>query len=391
MDIGRQQWHTGYEIRSIVEHMVANDHKGKPMKVLCVTGHSDRPEAETFIGLKGRGVDIQIVCPSDAPHYSRLAQAGLPVVGLAPQGRIDRPMVARLRRMLIQEKIDILHLFNNRAVSNGIMAARGLPVKIVAYRGIVGNVSFFNPASWMTYLHPRVDRIICVAEAVRQYFLQMKFLSLRVPPEKPVTIYKGHHLDWYTAPPADLNQFGIPEGAFVVCCTANFRPRKGLHFLIEATHLLQEIKSCHLLLIGKMKASGLLELIEKSPMKDRIHLAGFRTDAPAVQGACDVAVLPAVKREGLPKVVIEAMAYGTVPVVTDSGGSPELIEDGISGLIVPPRDASAIAGAISYLYRHPGRRKTMGEHARDRIKNDFRIEETIEQTFFLYRQLLASG
>lgn len=371
--------------------MVVNDHKGKPMKVLCVTGHSDRPETETFIGLKGRGVDIQIVCPPDAPHYSRLARAGLPVLGLAPQGRIDRPMIARLRRILIQEKIDILHLFNNRAVSNGIRAARGLPVKIVVYRGIVDNVSFFNPASWMTYLHPRVDRIICVAEAVRQYFLQMRFLSLRVPPEKPVTIYKGHHLDWYTEPPANLDPFGIPNGAFVVCCTANFRPRKGLHFLIKATHLLHEIKNCHLLLIGKMKAPGLLELIEESPMKDRIHLAGFRTDAPAVQGACDVAVLPAVKREGLPKVIIEAMAYGTVPVVTDSGGSPELIEDGISGLIVPPRNASAIAEAISYLYRHPDRRKAMGAHARNRIKNDFRIEETIEQTFFLYRQLLSPG
>ena len=360
------------------------------MNVLCVTGHSDRPETETFIGLRKRGVDIRVVCPPDAPHYSRLARAGVPAVGLAPQGRIDRPMIARLRRMLIQEEIDILHLFNNRAVSNGIMAARGLPVKIVAYRGIVGNVSFFNPASWMTYLNPRVDRIICVAEAVRQYLLQMKFLWLRVPADKPVTIYKGHDLAWYSDPPADLKQFGIPDGAFVVCCTANFRPRKGLHFLMEASHLLHEIDECHLLLIGKMNAASLFKQIGKSPMKDRIHLAGFRPDAPAVQAACDVAVLPAVKREGLPKVIIEAMAYGTVPIVTDSGGSPELIEDGISGLIVPPRDASAIAGAVSYLYHHPERRKEMGQHARKRIEHDFRIEDTIERTLFLYRQLFSA-
>jgi glycosyltransferase involved in cell wall biosynthesis len=360
------------------------------MKVLCVTGHSDRPEAETFIGLKHRGVDIQVVCPSEAPHYHRLAEARLPLVDLAPKGRIDRAVIARLRRMLVEKRIDILHLFNNRAVSNGILAAHRLPVKIVAYRGIVGNVSFFNPASWMTYLHPRVDRIVCVAEAVRQYFLQMKLLWLQVPPEKPVTIYKGHHLAWYTDPPADLKQFGIPEGAFVVCCTANFRPRKGLGFLMEATHLLHEIDDCHLLLIGKMNAVSLSKQIGKSPMKDRIHLAGFRRDAPAVQAACDVAVLPAVKREGLPKVIIEAMAYGAVPIVTDSGGSPELVEDGISGLIVPPRDASAIAGAVSFLYHHPERRNEMGQHARKRIQDDFRIEDTIEQTLFLYRQLLGA-
>ncbi|MCF8052304.1 MAG: glycosyltransferase family 4 protein [Desulfobacterales bacterium] len=359
------------------------------MKVLCVTGHSDRPEAETFIGLRKLGVDLQVFCPAEAPHYRRLAQAGVPVADLAPKGRFDRAVIARLRQTLIEEKIDVLHLFNNRAVSNGIMAAARLPVKIVVYRGIVGNVSFFNPASWMTYLHPRVDRIVCVAEAVRQYFLKMKLLWLHVPPDKPVTIYKGHHLAWYTAPPADLKQFGIPEGAFVVCCTANFRPRKGLRFLMEATHLLHEIDACHLLLIGKMNAASLSKQIGKSPMKDRIHLAGFRRDAPAVQAACDAAVLPAVKREGLPKVIIEAMAYGTVPIVTDSGGSPELIEDGISGLIVPPRDAFAIAGAVSYLYHHPERRNEMGRHARKRIQKDFRIEDTIERTLFLYRQLLA--
>jgi len=359
------------------------------MRVLCVTGHSDRPESETFIGLKKMGVDIQVACPSSAPHYQRIAQSGIPVTNLKPKGRADRKAIGCIRRLIVEKEIDLLHLFNNRAVSNGILAARKLPVKVIAYRGIVANVSFLNPASWMTYLHPKVDHIVCVAEAVRRYFLDMKCLWLRVPADKPVTIYKGHSLDWYQETPADLSEFGIPQNAFVVGSTANFRPRKGIHVLVEAMRFLPEALPIHLLLIGHMNDAGLLKQIEASPMQNRIHLAGYRADSPALQAACNTVILPALRREGLPKVVIEAMAYGIPPVVTDSGGSPELVEDGISGIVVTPGDSKAIAKAILCLVKDPILRATMGKKARERIATHFRIDDTIQQTLELYTGILS--
>lgn len=359
------------------------------MKVLCVTGHSDRPETETFIGLQKRGVDIQVACPSSAPHYERITQAGIPVITLKPKGRADRTAVKCIRRLIVEKKIDLLHLFNNRAVSNGILASAKLPVKIIAYRGIVGNVSFLNPASWMTYLHPRVDRIVCVAEAVRRYFLDMKCLWLRVPSEKPVTIYKGHSLDWYHQEPADLSEFGIPQNAFVVGSTANFRPRKGIHILVEAMRFLPDTLPVHLLLIGHMKDTGLMKQINASPMHNRIHMAGYRSEAPALQAACHTIVLPALRREGLPKVIIEAMVYGIPPIVTDSGGSPELVEDGDSGIVVASGDSKAIAKAILRLAKDPALRIRMGKKARERIATHFRIEDTIQRTFDLYTDVLG--
>ena len=84
-----------------------------------------------------------------------------------------------------QGRYDILHLFSNKALQNGLAASRGLPVKIVAYRGIVGNVSFFSPVSWLRFLNPRIDRIVCVADAVRDYFLQMRPRFLRLPAGTP--------------------------------------------------------------------------------------------------------------------------------------------------------------------------------------------------------------
>ena len=117
---------------------------------------------------------------------------------------------------------------------------------------------------------------------------------------------------------------------------------------------------------------------------------GFREDAPALSAACDVFCLPSTKREGLPRAVIEAMAYSVPPVVTNSGGSPELVVDGTSGIIVPPKDAAALAAAFVELYRDPERRRAMGEAARCRIGEDFRNETTIEETIRLYEELVPN-
>lgn len=358
------------------------------MRVLCITDFSDRPEIETFIGLKQKGVDIIVMCPSSFVNFHRLQQAGVPVIDHKLKSKFNLKSIQAIREIIKNHRIQILHLLNSNAISNGLFASRNLPVKILTYRGIVSNISFLNPASWMTHLNPRVDHIICVAEKVREYLLGLRLLWLRVPASKPVTIYKGHSLDWYQSPPADLSQFEIPEGAFTVVCTANYRPRKGIHVLLKAADYLPRDADIHFLLVGEMSKPRILRQIQKSPFRDNIHLAGFRKDAPEIAAACDVAVLPALRREGLPKVIIEAMAYGVAPIVTDSGGSPELIENGKSGIVVPPGDAKAIADQITKLYNDRQACRDIGANARNRIQTSFRIEDTIDQTYALYERVL---
>ncbi len=361
------------------------------MRVLCITSHSDRPEAETFISLRAAGVDLEVICHPEAPHIQRLRDAGVPVTAMALKGRHDKKGTAAIRERLQENNYDILHLYNNKAAANGIRAARGIDLKIICYRGIVGNVSYLDPASWGTYLHPRVDRIVCVAEAIRKYFLDMRCLWMRMDPNKVRTIHKGHDLSWYQDQPGDLTQFGIPEDAFTVGCIANIRPRKGIDVLIEAARHLPIDAPVHFLLVGNMDNEKLQQQIAQSPWRDRIHLTGYRTDAPALMAACDVSVLPAIKREGLPKVVIESMAYGTPAIVTDSGGSPELIEQGKNGLIVPSGEARPIAEAIMALQMDPEMLAMMGMEAKKRIGTAFRVESTMEKTLALYRELVPGS
>lgn len=360
------------------------------IRVLCVNDDvvqgDDRPTLAMFIGMHRAGVAITVVCPPEHPHYPLLSAEQIPMVDIRFRRNFDRAAIARVREELIRGGYDIVHTFNNKAISNVLIAARDLPVKIVAYRGIVGAVGFLDPMSWMRYLNPRIDRIVCVAEAIRQHFLSMRPKFLRMPPERPVTIHKGHKLEWYSEKPADLTTVGVSREAFVVGCVANYRPRKGIEVLVEAVERLPD--DVHLLLIGRMSAPRLTRRIARSPAKARIHRTGFRQDAPALSAACDVFCLPSTRREGLSRAIIEAMAYGVPPVVTDSGGSPELVVDGVSGLVVAANDSRGLAAAIERLYRDGELRACLGRAARDRIATEFRSEDTVQKTIALYQSLL---
>jgi len=355
-----------------------------------VTGGGDLPTIETFIGMHRAGVEITVVAPSDYRFCPLLTDAGVPMIDLKIEGDIDRQATARLREELMRGKYHIMHTFNSYALSNGLRACRTLDVKVVAYRGIVGNLSVLDPFSWMRYLNPRVDRIVCVCEAIRTWFLEMQPAFLRMPATRPVTIYKGHKLEWYTDSPADLTAEGIPDDAFVIACAAAYRPRKGIDYLVAAVELLPPDIPTHLILVGHMGADKLTARIHRSPARDRIHRTGFKTNAPAYIAASDVFCLPSIKREGLARSIIEAMVYGIPPVVTDVGGSPELVVDGESGYVVPPADPQALADAFEKLYRDTELRHQMGKAATNRIATSFRNEDTVRKTIALYEELVPN-
>ena len=357
------------------------------IRSLCITEGADRPTVATFIGMHRSGIGMTVVCPSDHPNFRVLEDAGVKVVDIRLTKNFDRDGTQALRAELAGGDYDIVHTFNSRALTNGLRAVRGTDIKVIAYRGIVGNLSVFDPMSWKRYLNPRIDRIVCVCEAIRRWFLEMQPAFLRMPADRPVTIYKGHKLEWYEAPAADLSTAGIPADAFTIACTAAYRPRKGIEYLIEAIELLPADVPAHLVLIGNMDAARLSRRIARSPARDRIHRVGYQGNAPQWTAACDVFCLPSIKREGLARAIIEAMAYRVVPVVTDCGGSPELVVDGECGFVVPPRDATALAGCFEKLYRDPALRERWGEAARQRIGTKFRNEETVRQTIALYEEL----
>lgn len=358
-------------------------------RVLCFTDRSDLPETELFIRLYKAGADIEVACNPTGRYYDKLQRSGIPVHELTIPSRFSPRSMHAIRDLLGRRHYDILYCFNNKAASNVLLATGGKRYKIITYRGTIGNISFLSPASWTTHLHPRVDRIVCVSGAVGNHLATMRFFGLSIPGDRPVVIYKGHDIEWYQSPPANLSaEFNLPPDAFVVSFAGRNRPHKGISYLIDAARYLPVESSIHFLLLGRLEADKKLKRqIDSSPYSDRIHRVGFRENAPAVFAASDVFIMPSTKREGLSRAVIEAMACGTVPIVTDVGGLPELVEDHASGFVVPPKDAGAIAQAITKLYNNKKMAEKMGENARNRIRTRFHIDRTVKETMDVFEDL----
>ncbi len=362
-------------------------------KILFITNldkaglYSIRPEAEMMLGVKRAGLDVEVMTPRRCHYGDVLTAAGIRVHDYRPRDKFSLDAIRTIRTVLREGRHDVVQLFNNPAIVNGVLASVGLPVKVVTYRGQTGNISRWDPVCYFTHLSPRVDRIVCVAEAVRQSLLPVVYDR-----RKPVTIYKGHDLAWYSGTtPVDLTTLGVPAGAFTVACVANYRPRKGVDVLIEAARSLPADADIHFLLIGRgMDGPDLARLIAASPLKANFRTFGHRTDVLGIVAACNATVLAATKREGLPKTVIESMVHGVAPIVTNTGGSAELVEDGVSGMVVPPGDAKAMAAALLRLYADPAAARLMGAKARERIGAHFRVEDSVAAHVRLFRELAGS-
>ena len=199
-------------------------------------------------------MDLHVICSDTARHKQLLLDAGIKVTWLKFSSRFDSKARATIRAVLDQSEFDIVHVFTNKSLQNTLPLVKNTPEILIAYRGNVGHLSVFDPISWLTYFSPRVVKIVCVANAVRDYFNGISFLWWHFPPDKAITIYKGHNLSWYQPPAVPPSTWGVPEEAFLVGCIVNERPRKGLSFLVDA--LLKIVKTgldIRLLLIGTIE------------------------------------------------------------------------------------------------------------------------------------------
>ena len=122
------------------------------MRVLAVTETPDRPTIESFIGLKKRNVDISVICKSEWKYEKLLNENDIETLDIPFFYKFYYSSIKKLRSYLVEKEIDIMHVYTNNGLSNSIFSLYGLrKIKLVAYRGIVGNVSFFDPISWIDF------------------------------------------------------------------------------------------------------------------------------------------------------------------------------------------------------------------------------------------------
>ncbi len=364
-----------------------------PIKILVISNFNHfvatRPEAEVFLALDRAEFEVTLMTHKGSVYANLFEERGYRVINFQPRGKFHRKGIAFIRKELLEGQYDIMHLFTSKAITAGIFAARGLPVKIVAYRGYTGNVHWWNPVSYLKYLHPRVDKIICNSIGVEKNIRSQSFYNAR----KCVTINKGHRVEWYEGhPPVDWLKEGIPEGSFVVICVCNNRRMKGLPYLLKSLYYLPGNLPIHLVLVGRdMETRANLQTIERGNFRDKVHFLGYRNDILNLVAAADVFVLPSIYGESITKSVLEAMALGVAPVITDIPGNVELVEPGVTGLVVPRKNPKALAEAILQLYLNPALCKQFGQKSKERINSVLHNSITIEKTIQVYRDLCMPG
>jgi hypothetical protein len=157
----------------------------KPMRVLCINGQSDRAETRSFIEMHRMGIDITVLTYPGTAQYEALIAADVPTIPYKLKCKISPTCIRLIRKELKKKRYDVLHMLDKRATMNGLFASIGMDIKLVAYRGIIGNISYWSPQSWLYLLNPRLDRIICVCEAIRQYFLNLGMPGMRLRREHP--------------------------------------------------------------------------------------------------------------------------------------------------------------------------------------------------------------
>jgi glycosyltransferase involved in cell wall biosynthesis len=196
------------------------------------------------------------------------------------------------------------------------------------------------------------------------------------------------------APPANGGlraELGLPDGVPLVGEVARLCDVKGQRELIAA---LAEVPDARLVLVGDDLEQGgaFRDALEREAgragVRDRVVFTGPRPDARALIGELDVLALPSWT-EGLPLVVLEAMASARPVVATPVGGTPELVEDGETGLLVPPRDPGALAAALRRLLADADLRRRLGEAGERRVRERFSLDAMTGRVLAIYDEIVA--
>jgi len=349
-----------------------------------ISFNSIRPEAEIYVSLAKAGHNVTVMTNKESKYIQRYLENNVKVIETEHKKKIDFKIIKKVKEVIKEAQIDIVFATSSRTIPNAIFACIGTKVQLVAYRGTTGGMYRHDPSAYINILNPRVDAVICVAEAIKTHLNKQVFTSSK----KIVTIQKGHDESWYNQNSLDLKEFGTNTDNFNIVCVANVRPHKGLIYAIEATKYLSDIKDLHLLLIGsKMSEEPYLSAIENSGMKDRIHLTGYRHDVPDIMAACDLLIQPSI-REGLPRVALESIASGTPIVASNNEGNMEVVDDGFNGYLVPIKDSKAIAQKVRKLYNEPEKLQELSNNCIHKIQNEMSHQTTVKKYIEFFESLL---
>ena len=299
----------------------------------------------------------------------------------------------KLYQILRREKYDMVHTHSSKGGALGRLAAFLTGAKVVHTPHGHVFYGYFGPFAsrciiWIERaLGMKTDRLITLTSRGREEHAALKIL----PAERIVSIHSGIHLEEFRDyPPLSATHptlEKIPEGPRVAVL-ARLVPIKGHRYLLEAVpKVIREVPQARFLLIGDGPLRGSLEKQCRSlGVGSSVFFLGHQEKILSLISGIDLLVLPSLN-EGMGRVLLEAQAMGKPVIGTRVGGIPDVIREGETGFVVPPKDPPALAEAILSLLKDPEKRRRMGEAARKWVDGKFSVEEMVRKIEKLYEEI----
>src|SRR5450631_2803866 len=345
----------------------------------------------TVNGLRSIGQRAALVAHPDGELRRRAAE-GLDLIPIAPRTEMDLSAAWKFSRVIKRLQPDVIHAHDphgvamaSLALSMGSAAARGGPTPaLVAARRVDFHLKGNSFSRWK---YRQVDCFIAASDAIRRMLI-----ADGVPAERTTTVHEGIDVEHVVAaPPVNVHEaFWLPHGSPVVGNVAALVPHKGQRYLIDAAHLVvQQLPDARFVILGEGELREHLEKqVHEYHLEKHVLLPGFRTDVLGCIKGFDLFVMSSVT-EGLGTSLLDAMACARPIVATRAGGIPEIIEDDVNGLLVPPRDHTALAQAIVRALKDADLRRTMGAAGFARVQARFTVERMVVETAAVYARVAA--
>jgi len=347
------------------------------------TGGAERMIREFALRLDRRKYEPSVVCLNARGEVGEeISSRGVPVMSRIMRSKFDPLSLPRLRQTLKKLATDLLFCLEHRdAIVLGTLASLGLVervfVAVHCTRLWGGRKSLGLTTRWSLRF---VERVLAVGENQASYLAQEEGVAR----DKIAVVPNGielSELDNMPSPTEIRRVLEIPADSPVIGIVAALRPEKNHELFLEAASLvLREIPDVHFVIIGGGKRMALLENLATSlGIRDRVHFTGRRSDGRVLIQAFDVAVLcshPVV--ETLPIFLMEAMALGKPVISTRVGDVSSLVEDGGTGLLVPPGSREELRTAIIRLLRDRELCVEMGRKGREKVAKEFSLDRSVQ-------------
>lgn len=344
--------------------------------------------------------EVHLACLGRFGEFLERVEHECGAVAEYPIRRLYGPATLRRQlqfaRDLRRGRIQVVHTYGFYANVFGVPAARAARVPLVI-------ASIRDTGDHLSASRRRLQRLACRfadcvlvnAEAVREHLIGDGF-----PESKIAVIRNGINLQGFSAragSDALRRALGLPAFGPLVTVVSRLNPMKGIETFLEAARSIAErLPEAHFLVVGDSEPAlgqtsyraRLEAMAAQLGLAGRVLFLGFRSDVADLLAVSTISVMPSLS-EGLSNVLLEAMAVGVPAVATRVGGNPEAVEHGVTGLLVAPGDATALAHGVTLLLEHPHLAKCYGEAARQRVRERFSDLRMVRATEEFYLEWLA--